>query len=359
MLLILSALPFFGSVLGADGVAVKFSGNERILMPPSVNDLEKEWEKTDRMGGFRSQPSDPVPSFIPSGGIPILKKPNLRKLIAERGSWLSQKSESDINTLEKALGVREDFSTKNDSSRQSGEPENTSKTDAKADKKDSARAAASSWDEPSNKSSNTSAKKKPDSNSTEPADSSYKSSSASPMSLKASPLPDLNRSGDARYGKNSRSESGYQAQRISPLDLGGMPSLSEPGSLMKQDRVRMAELRRKEDFQNLLQARSPGSDLMGGANDPINLWQDKGSAEMNPVVGSNPDDLSARSKSDFFGLNQSGAASLSAAGRPSFLDSLSAKSMGQGSLLPVLTPIATPEFRPNPGILEMPLRRKF
>ena len=358
--LILGALPICYSALAADEVNVKFSGRDRILMPPT-NDLEKEWDKTGRLGGGRQQPSDPGATFIPStGGNAVLKNPVLRKWLSDRQNWMSPKVESDTfgtGQEEKALGVR-DYSgiLRNNSSLDFNvETENTKST-SKTQKKDSSTTPA--WEPLSNKNSSQSSKSDRDGYSTDKTDSANKSFSFSPLPL-SSPLPDLNKSTDGRTAFGNRNgTSTYQSPFLAVPDSSSLPSMTDPGSVMKMDKARLADLHRKEEFQRLLQPRSAGPDILAGVNDPVNLWQDNSRTEMNPVTGSSMDELSGRSKGDIFGFNQFGSPSLHNS-RPGFFESLSAKSLGQSSLSPALAPIAAPEFRPNPGVLEMPVRRKF
>jgi hypothetical protein len=357
--LMLGVVSIVGSAWGADEVTVKFSGNERILMPPT-SDQEKEWDKTGLLGGSRPQTSEPVTTFIPSGGVTILKNPNLRKWLSDRQNWMAPKTESDtgLSQEEKAFGVR-DYSGKSVNNVNSGysgfnlEPENTATTE-KSQKKSSTKTAP--WETSKNASQNSKTEES-SKDQNEHGDKGY--STWTPQVTGSSPLIDFNKNGDQRMGLSPRTgSSSYSGQAFSTPDLGTLPSVTDPGSFLKMDKARQAELRRKEDFQNLLQARPASLNALGGINDPVNLWQESGRIESNPVTGSILDDVSGRNKSDIFGFSPFGAAPLRG-GRPGLFDGLSAKSLGSGSLAPALIPAAAPEFRPNPGVLEMPLRRKF
>lgn len=360
--ILLGVAPIFGEVWGADGVSIKFSGRERIVMP-ATSDVEKEWEKTGLLGGSRQKASEPNTTFIPSGGVTVLKDPLLLKFLSERQNWLSPKNEAESgpSAEEKAFGIR-DYTGKITPNSFGLDQEN-SKTSQKNQKKDPA--LAPSWEALADQNSSRLSKNNPnkygqDSKSgqdqSETANMGYSSSSAALPSIASSPLPDFYRIGDSRANSSLRQSSATAFS--SPTDLGAMPSMPEAGSLFKMDRMRQMELQKKAQFQQLLQPKGTGMEPMAGANDPINLWQDGGRVEANPVTGAKLDDMVTRNRNEIFGFSPLGGPAAQF-GRSSLFDSLDPKSQGQSSLTPVLAPVAAPEFRPKPGILEMPLRRKF
>ena len=278
----------------------------------------------------------------------MLRNPTLRKLIDQRQNWIFMTPEVQNSATEEILATRENG------------PETLSNGKSK-------KAVDRYFDAAASKETSNPSK----------LENLGNTNGANPSGFSKGPPVDVRESVDARNGLLQSRPSGSSLtsgfERTRSLDArtpilgalpGGLDSKYESpispsldfSTGLRSDPARQAELRRREDFRQLIQPGRPSA--LTGITDPVILWSDATRRDLQPVTAAGLDELTGDKGRRNFLSGIPTPDDVYKTARPNFLEDLNRKVLGRdtfssaGALLP--SPVET--FRPKTMPFDMPKR---
>ncbi len=309
-------------------------------------DKTKPWESKLPGESYKNVKSDTPDTVVPppANNGSALSNPLVRQLLDQRQNWIFMTPELQNASLEESMGIRDSSTTAD-----------TDKPKKAAERYFDSLESVGSYSKSDLLGTNgADAKSRSGVLRQDPTDTlnspNQTANSAYPdLASRSLGLPSLGGSAPDRPGSPALNST----FNLGP-DANNYPSL-EFANPLKNDPARAAEMRRRDDFRQLLQTGQP-SLLPNGLTDPISLWSDGSRRDLQPVTGMSLDDAKAdKSRRNILG----GIPTIDDVykpTRPAFLDDFNSKAMGVEPPSRPLAPTAVEAFQPKWHPFEMPKR---